>query len=66
MTTLNTEQINDMLARAVESTLRGWKDSNTAMNNAQIQGASMASRKSPKLLKGASLHEARGFFGLLM
>jgi len=66
MITLNIQQINDMLARAVESTLRGWRDSNTGMNNAQVQGAIMASRKSPKLLNGASLHAARGFSGLLL
>jgi len=64
--TLNTQQINDMLARVVESTLRGWKDSNTGMNNAQVQSEIMASGKSKKLLNGASLHRAGGFSGLSM
>jgi len=66
MITLNMQQINNMLARVVESTLRGWKDSNTGMNNAQVQSEIMASGKSTKLLNGASLHMAGGFSGLLM
>jgi len=62
--TLDQDNISNLLSRAVESTLKGWKNSNVGFSPALQQGLPSTSGKSTKLLNGAGLFHAKGFLGL--
>ena len=62
--TLDSDGINNLLSRAVESTLKGWKNSNIGFPPTTQQSLPSTSGKSTKLLNGTGLFHAKGFSGL--